>query len=135
MTNSNKVVSTKTYDPKKSTNVWNFKTPSTRKTKKANQPIKKMAAYLIFLFFKFIFPCNLSSDAPMEINEKHRHSAALIGTSPLHCHKKRGAGDRFSILSCPLSPATCGRLPVLLRASESRWASVAQKASGVALHR
>ena len=90
MTNSNKVVSTKTYDPKKSTNVWNFKTPSTRKTKKANQPIKKMAAYLIFLFFKFIFPCNLSSDAPTEINERHRHSAALIGTSPLHCHKKRG---------------------------------------------
>jgi hypothetical protein len=39
------------YDPKKSTSVWNFKTPSTRKTRRANQQRKKMAAYLIFLFF------------------------------------------------------------------------------------
>ena len=43
------------YDPKKSTSVWNFKTPSTRKTRNANQQRKKMAAYLIFLFFNFIF--------------------------------------------------------------------------------
>ena len=56
MTNSNKAISTKTYDPKKSTNVWNSNTPSTRKTKRANQQTKKMAAYLTFLFFNLTMP-------------------------------------------------------------------------------
>ena len=54
MTNSNNVISTIAYDPKKSTNVWNFRTPSTSKTKKANQQMKNMAAYFIFRFFSFI---------------------------------------------------------------------------------
>ena len=54
MTNSNKVISTNAYDPKMSTSVWNFRTPSTRKTRKANQQIKNIAEYLLLRFFIFI---------------------------------------------------------------------------------
>ena len=54
MTNSNSDISTNAYDPKKLTNVWNFRTPSTRMTKKTNQQRQNIAAYLIFRFFSFI---------------------------------------------------------------------------------
>ena len=54
MTNSNNVISTNAYDPKKSTNVWNFRTPSTRMTKKTNQQRQNIAEYFIFRFFSFI---------------------------------------------------------------------------------
>ncbi len=54
MTNSNKLISTNAYEPKESTNVWNFKTPSTRNTRRANQQIKNIAEYLILRFFSLI---------------------------------------------------------------------------------
>ena len=54
ITNSSNVISTNAYDPKQSTNVWNFSTPSTSMTKRANQQMKNIAEYLIFRFFSFI---------------------------------------------------------------------------------
>ena len=56
MTNSNKLISTNAYEPKESTNVWNFKTPSTRMTRRTSQQIKKMVAYLILRILIFILP-------------------------------------------------------------------------------
>ena len=54
MTDSSSVTSTNTYDPNKSTKVWNPRTPSTKKTRMAVQQRKKSAEYLILRLFNFM---------------------------------------------------------------------------------
>ena len=54
ITNSTSEISTKAYDPKQSTKVWNFRIPSTSRTRSENQQTPNIAANLSFLFFSFI---------------------------------------------------------------------------------
>jgi len=54
MTRRISVVSTKAYDPKRTTSIWNFRIPSTSRTRSANQQTPNIAANLNFLFFSFI---------------------------------------------------------------------------------
>lgn len=55
MTKSNSKISTKTYDPRRSTNVWNFITTSTGMTRRMNQQGQNTAECNSFRFFSFIF--------------------------------------------------------------------------------
>ena len=70
MTKRISVISTKAYDPKRSTRVWNFNIPSTMRTKSANQQIPNIAANLSFLFFSFRF---LSCTYGLSLPSQYQH--------------------------------------------------------------
>ena len=51
--------------------VWNFRTPSISKTKRANQQRKNIAEYLIFRFFSFIYSSYITKHIKSNGKDSH----------------------------------------------------------------